>query len=94
MKHFPLPTVEEAFVPIHIINGLKGTTIYEIGGYTIYGHAKFDQSEKNFIDFNSGKQIYIKDLDLCETIPIEKVQEYWSINSQKYFEIVKRYCNT
>lgn len=74
LKSFNLPTLEEAFIPAtHANYCTGGTTRYEINGYVIHGHLKFDQSERQMLDYPSGQPIIVPELDQGIFIPIEQL---------------------
>lgn len=83
-KSIVLTTPEQSFKPIQLGIGGLGTTIYTIRDFRIYGHAKMNQTQYRFVEYPSGKEIYIEELDYCQHIPPTETQLFWQQNSNEY----------
>ena len=58
-KSFPIFNIESIYVPADF-----GDTRYDINGYTLYGHQRFDQIIRKFIDYPSEIELFIKEINL------------------------------
>ncbi|AFY37674.1 hypothetical protein Lepto7376_1322 [[Leptolyngbya] sp. PCC 7376] len=63
-KSFTLPTPETAFIPAYCCNTTYGETHYKVGNYQMIGHGRVDQSQRQFVEYPSGKSIVIPEIDV------------------------------
>ncbi|AFY38265.1 hypothetical protein Lepto7376_1952 [[Leptolyngbya] sp. PCC 7376] len=69
-----IPSLKEAFAPAaHANYCTGGTTRFQINGYTMHSHLKFNQQERQFVEYPSGKPIVIDGIDQGIFLTLEEI---------------------